>query len=81
MLKPASEMSQSEINAFCKAASAAYFAIARAHAMRCGLPVLLPELLCPVDALPDVEGFDDETLDEAERFLVRLGVIGEGRPR
>lgn len=70
-------MSQQEINHFCRAASAAYYAIVRAHVARTGEPAMLPDLLCPVGPVPCAHHFDDETLDEAERFLLRLGLIGE----
>jgi len=76
MLKPASEMTQDEINHFCRAASAVYFAIARAHAARTGGPVLVPDLICPAGRVPCVGQFDDDLLDEAELFLLRMGMIG-----
>ena len=76
-MKPATDMSQQEINDFCRAASAAYYAIVRAHVARTGEPAMLPDLLCPVGPVPCAHHFDDETLDEAERFLLRLGLIGE----
>jgi len=77
MPRSASDMSQEEINDFCRVASAAYFAIVRAHVARTGEPALLPELLCPIGPVPCVHHYDDETLDEAEQFLLRLGLIGE----
>lgn len=76
MLKPASEMTQDEINDFCRAASAVYFAIVRSHATRTGFPALLPELLCPRGRAPCVHRYDDATLEEAEKFLLRMGLIG-----
>lgn len=75
MLKPASNMTQLEINDFCRATSAVYFAILRSHAARTGVPPMLPDLLMPARTLPCVDVFDDQTLDEAEQFLVRMGFI------
>ncbi|MEO0632394.1 MAG: hypothetical protein AAFY46_16950 [Planctomycetota bacterium] len=75
--KPASEMNQDEINEFCTAASAVYFAVVRAHVKRTGEPAMLPDLLCPCGRVPTVDEYDETMLDEAERFLVRMGLIGE----
>ena len=77
MPKPASDMTQEEINHFCRAASAVYFDIVRAHVARTGEPAMLPDLLCPCGHAPSVRGYDEPTLEEAERFLLRLGLIGE----
>lgn len=77
-MKPVSEMSQTEINRFCRAATAVYFSIVRAHAVRTGERVGLPALLCPEGPPPDEREFTVEELEEAERFLYRIGVIGEG---
>ena len=76
-MKPASKMSQQEINDFCGAASAVYFAIAQAHVARTGEPAMLPELLCPRSSVPRMCTYDKETLEEAAQFLLRLGFIGE----
>ena len=71
------EMNQVQINTFCRAASAAYYAIVAAHARRTGEPAMLPDLLCPKGLPPRPCQFTDRQLDEAEAFLVRLGGIGE----
>lgn len=76
-MKPASEMSQHEINRFCKAASAAYFAILQSHTRRTGECARIPELLSPKGRVPHPLMFTAEELDEADQFLLRLGVIGE----
>ena len=76
-MKPASEMSQEEINRYCSAASATYYAIVCAHAQRTGQCAKLPDLLCP-DGLPPLQSqFSPGELDEAEEFLLRLGVISD----
>lgn len=62
----------------CRAASAAYYAIVVRHACKAGTPVALPTLLCPNGAAPSTDEFSSAELDEAERFLLRLGVIGDG---
>ncbi|MEM1423570.1 MAG: hypothetical protein AAGH64_06155 [Planctomycetota bacterium] len=74
-MKPASEMSQGEINRFCSAANAVYFRVLRSHALRTGERIALPSLVCPKGQPPCVCGFGGEELAEAEDFLVRLGVI------
>ncbi|MEL6330040.1 MAG: hypothetical protein AAFR38_10275 [Planctomycetota bacterium] len=70
-------LDQDRINRACRAASAAYYAIVCAHARRTGVPGLLPELLCRTGPTPCACDFSDAELDDAERFLVRLGVIAE----
>ncbi|MEM8876107.1 MAG: hypothetical protein AAGD32_17825 [Planctomycetota bacterium] len=70
-------MTQDEINDFCRAASAVYYAIVRAHVDRTGEPAMLPDLLCPCGRVPRVSEYDKATLEEAEKFLLRLGLIGE----
>ncbi len=77
-MKPGHEMDQSEINRFCRAATAVYFSIVEAHALRTGERVGLPLLLCPAGMPPSEREFSVEELEEAERFLYRIGVIGEG---
>jgi len=77
MSKRATEMTQEEINDFCTAASAVYFDVVRAHVKRTGEPAMLPDLLCPCGRVPTVDGYDETTLQEAERFLLRPGLIGE----
>lgn len=76
-MKPASSMTQAEINEFCSATSAMYFAIVRSYAARTGDSVMLPSLLCPKGRCPCVGDFDEALLDEAEKFLLRMGFIGE----
>lgn len=76
-MKGDERLDQQEINDFCRAASAAYYAIVAAHATRTGEPAMLPELLCPEGLPPRPCEFTEKQLDEAEAFLVRLGVIGE----
>ncbi|MEM9066060.1 MAG: hypothetical protein AAGB51_11280 [Planctomycetota bacterium] len=76
MSKPASEMTQAEINDFCRAASAAYYTIVRQHACRTGVPAMLPEHLCPKDRPPSPYDYTQQQIQEAEEFLYRLGVIG-----
>ena len=71
------EMTQTEVNTFCRAASAVYYAIVMAHAQRAGEVPKLPKLLCPEGPPPCPCEFTAEELDEAEAFLVRLGAIGE----
>ena len=63
----------------CRAASAAYYEIFVRHACRTGRPAVLPELLCPEGAVPATDEFSASELDEAEAFLIRLGVICERR--
>ncbi|MEM1424044.1 MAG: hypothetical protein AAGH64_08575 [Planctomycetota bacterium] len=76
-MKPASEMSQDEINRYCGAASATYYAIVCAHAQRTGVCAKLPDLLCP-DGIPPMQSdYTNDELDEAEAFLLRLGVISD----
>ncbi|MEN0020344.1 MAG: hypothetical protein AAF747_05630 [Planctomycetota bacterium] len=75
-MKSIEAMSQPEVNRYCRAASAAYFAIIAAHSQRTGTPVTLPQHLCPTDDLPCLCDYSDEELSEAEDFLVRLGMIG-----
>ncbi|MEM9167824.1 MAG: hypothetical protein AAGB48_12475 [Planctomycetota bacterium] len=70
-------MSQDEINRFCAATSALYYTIVASHARRCGIAPELPELLCPTAATPCAHRFDQDILDEAEKFLLRLGMIAE----
>ena len=77
MPKPVSEMSQHEINDFCRATSAVYYSILHAHAQRTGTPAMVPDLLCPRGRVPRIHQFDEATLDEAERFLLRMGFICE----
>ena len=75
-MKPASEMSQTEINRFCSAATAVYFRVLSSHARRTGERIPLPPLVCPKKGKPpSVCGFACEELAQAEEFLVRLGVI------
>jgi hypothetical protein len=68
-------MSQDEANRFCRAASAVFYSIARSHALRTGKPVCMPLLLCPRGTVPVPREFSSAELREAERFLLRLGVI------
>lgn len=62
----------------CRAASAAYYAVVIRHACKTGTPVALPTLLCPYGAAPSIGEFSPAEIDEAEDFLLRLGVIGAG---
>ena len=72
-------MSQAEINTFCRATTAVYFAILRAHAERSGAPVRIPDLLCPQEGrLPRADEYDSDTIDAAEEFLLRMGFLGVG---
>ncbi|MEM1166049.1 MAG: hypothetical protein AAGI30_07135 [Planctomycetota bacterium] len=70
------DITPEEVDRLCEAASALYYHIAFRHAMRTGRPVLLPELLCPKSSTPCVDAFSEDDIDEAERFLLRLGIIG-----
>ncbi|MEL6498440.1 MAG: hypothetical protein AAF937_01420 [Planctomycetota bacterium] len=77
MKKQASEMSQEEINRFFDATSALYFSIVAWHARRSGVDPRLPDLLQPTGDLPCVHRYDEHLVDEAEKFLLRLGMITE----
>ncbi|MEM1329133.1 MAG: hypothetical protein AAGG07_01090 [Planctomycetota bacterium] len=77
-MKPASMMSQAEINRFCRAASAAYYAIVHEHTRRTGECALLPELICPDGPAPCLCEFSTQEIEEAEDFLFRMGMIGMG---
>lgn len=70
-------MSQEEINRFCAATSSLYYSIVSWHARRSGVTPQLPDLLCPTGDLPCVHRFDEDLVDEAEKFLLRLGMIAE----
>ncbi|MEL6497555.1 MAG: hypothetical protein AAF937_05930 [Planctomycetota bacterium] len=79
-LKPADAMTQAEVNEFCRATSALYFEVVRQHASRTGVPACLPDLLCPKADVPSTAGYDGVMLEEAERFLLRMGLIAESPP-
>lgn len=72
-------MTQVRANRLCRAASAVYYSICEMHANRMGVPALLPEHLCPKDdePRPCPYEFALDELEDAERMLLRLGVIGE----
>ena len=70
-----SHLSQQRANRLCRAASAAYYSIARIHACRTGEPALIPTHLSPLGPMPQMCEFSRQEIEEAERFLLRLGVI------
>lgn len=72
-------MPQHDADVLCRSASAVYYAILQAHACRTGERATLPTLLCPRRNPPIPEDFSEATLYEAERFLLRLGMISDGR--
>lgn len=60
----------------CDAASALFYAIAKHHANRTGEPIPLPVHLCPKTLNPPcICSFLPHELDQAEGFLLRMGVI------
>ena len=59
----------------CDAASAMYYSIHFEYSRRTGKPVVLPELLLPLEEPPRPRDYSDAELDEAELFLTRLGVV------
>lgn len=77
MNEPDRDLSQQQADDLCRAASAVYYRVVQAHAMRTGRPALLPELLCPRGCPPCVHQFDESLLNEAEQMLLRLGVIAD----
>lgn len=68
-------LSQRRANRLCRAASAADYSIAQAHACRTGEPARIPRHLSPLGSMPRVCEFSRQEIEEAERFLLRLGVI------
>lgn len=71
------QMKREDANRLCRAASAVYYEIVCASAKRTGTPAKLPFLLCPKGRTPCTCEFSHSELEEAEAFLLRLGVIGE----
>ena len=64
----------------CDAASALFYTIAKHQFHRTGDPIPLPLHLCPKSTPPCICGFSRHEIDQAEAFLLRLGVIkGRGR--
>lgn len=76
-MKQASNATQSEINHFCEAASAVYFTVAASHAAQTGEMLLLPDLMEPTRPIPCIHHFSPDLITEAERFLLRLGMIAK----
>ncbi|MGD1915844.1 MAG: hypothetical protein ACFCBV_06635 [Phycisphaerales bacterium] len=59
----------------CEGASSVYYAIARNQALREGRPPSLPMLLSPKHLPTCPHEYSVSELREAEKFLLRLGVI------
>lgn len=77
MGRDAADQEQESIDRFCRAASAVYYEIVQASVRQEGQPAMLPTLICPRGRVPSTGEFTDRELDEAEAFLLRLGVIAE----
>ena len=73
---PDDGLTKADVDMLCDAASAVYFHLLRFKARETGRPVALPELMCPKGRVRCVCEFDDDAIDDAEQFLLRLGVIG-----
>lgn len=74
-MDPDRMISQAEVDTLCAAAGAVYYEIAAWHAVKTGSPVMIPDLLRPHGAVMRSHMFEDDVLEDAERFLVRLGMI------
>ena len=59
----------------CDAASALFYAIARHQFQRTGDPIPIPIHLCPTSRPTCICKFSRREIDEAEAFLLRIGVI------
>lgn len=75
MGKGTDSLTDAEINVLCDATSAVYYAIVASHSRKMGTRPMLPEHLCPKGEPACPCNFTEEQLDEAEAFLVRLGMI------
>lgn len=69
------EISQTDANRLCFAASCIFFALLRQKASSLGTQIVLPKLLCPTTCHPPPEMLDDDLVVEATAMLLRLGVV------
>ena len=69
------DISQTDADELCTAASAVFFALLRVEASRQRSVIALPELLCPKSRLPAPEDLDPDLLERATAMLLRLQVV------
>ncbi len=72
------EISQTDADRLCFAASCVFFALLRKKATLLGTQIVLPKLLCPTTCHPPPEMLDDDLVEEATAMLLRLGVVEIG---
>ncbi|MAB71563.1 MAG: hypothetical protein CMJ54_03555 [Planctomycetaceae bacterium] len=72
------DISQTDADRLCFAASCVFFALLRRKATMLGTQIVLPKLLCPTTCHPPPEMLDDDLVAEATAMLLRLGVVEIG---
>jgi len=69
------DVTQDAANELCDAATSIFFAVACFESARRGGPIRLPWHLCPKRQPPCPCTLDPDLVNDAEQFLLRLGVI------